>query len=143
MPVKNVGKRRQLEFVSPDGCTTHVPDFPTSRSPAPARRWAASCFDGFLSSKKSHSWPVECVGAAIGRPPAWRSSAFSGKVFSQTNGHGRAMLAPTRVFLQPKKCKPADLLACNFFIPRRGSFSPFPVFYCPASAICSRVMGSS
>ena len=28
MPVKNVGKRRQLEFVSPDGCTTHVPDFP-------------------------------------------------------------------------------------------------------------------
>ena len=27
MPVKNVGKRRQLEFVSPDGCTIHVPDF--------------------------------------------------------------------------------------------------------------------
>ena len=36
-----------------------------------------------------------------------------------------------------------DLPACNFFIPRRGSFSPFPALYCPASAICSRVMGSS
>ena len=37
----------------------------------------------------------------------------------------------------------SQALACNFFIPRRGSFSPFPAFYCPASAICSRVMGSS
>ena len=43
--------------------------------------------------------------------------------FSQTNGHGRAMLAPTSVFLQPeKKLQAGDLSACNFFIPRRGSF---------------------
>ena len=28
MPVKNVGKRRELEFVFSDGCTAHVPDFP-------------------------------------------------------------------------------------------------------------------
>ena len=25
--------------------------------------------------------PVECVGAAIGRPPTYRSNAFSGTVF--------------------------------------------------------------
>ena len=28
--------------------------------------------------KKSHSWPIEYVGATIGRPPTWRSNAFSG-----------------------------------------------------------------
>ena len=39
------------------------------------------------------------VGAAIGHPPTWRSNAFSVEVVSQTNGHGRAMFAPTRVFL--------------------------------------------
>ena len=45
--------------------------------------------------KKSHSRPIEYVGATIGRPPTWRSNAFLGKSFSQANGHGRAMLAPT------------------------------------------------
>ena len=53
------------------------------------------------------------------------------------------MLAPTRVFCSLKKMQASDLLACNFFIPAEGLFSPFPAFYCPASAICSRVMGSS
>ena len=28
--------------------------------------------------KKSHSWPIEYLGATIGRPPTWRSNAFSG-----------------------------------------------------------------
>ena len=31
--------------------------------------------------KKSHSWPIEYVRATIGRPPTWRSNAFSGQVF--------------------------------------------------------------
>ena len=31
--------------------------------------------------KKAHSWPIEYVGASIGRPPTWRSNAFSGYVF--------------------------------------------------------------
>ena len=123
MPVKNVGKRRQLEFVSPDGCTTHVPDFPTSRSPAPARRWAASCFDGFLSSKKSHSWPVECVGAAIGRPPAWRSSAFSGKVFHRQTGTAEQCSPLQEFFCSLKKnCKPAICWLAIFLSPAEGLF---------------------
>ena len=121
-----------------------IRSLPTSRSPAPARRWAASCFDGFLSSKKSHFWPVECVGGGHWPPAGLAQQRVFREGFSQTNGQGRAMLAPTKVFLQPKKkLQAGDLLACNFFIPRRGSFSPFPAFYCPASAICSRVMGSS
>ena len=41
-----------------------------------------------------------CVGATIGRPPAYRSNAFFGTVSCKENGHGRAMLAPTRVFRQ-------------------------------------------
>ena len=50
----------------------------------------------------------------------------------------------TTVFLQPeKKIASRRSAGLQFFIPRRGSFSPFPAFYCPASAICSRVMGSS
>jgi hypothetical protein len=52
----------------------------------------------FSARQKVTFLPVECVGATIGRPPAWRSSAFPGKAFSQPNGHGRAMLAPTKVF---------------------------------------------
>ena len=36
--------------------------------------------------KKSHSWPIECVGATIGRPPTWRSNAFSGKMFHRQTG---------------------------------------------------------
>jgi len=32
----------------------------------------------FRRVKKSHSWPIEYVGATIGRPPTWRSNAFSG-----------------------------------------------------------------
>ena len=115
---------------------------PTSRSPAPARRWAASCFDGFLSSKKSHS----CLLNVQGRPLAARrlgaAARFPGRFF--TGKRARTSNArPYKSFLQPKKMQAGDLLACNFFIPRRGSFSPFPAFYCPASAICSRVMGSS
>ena len=50
--------------------------------------------------KKVHSGLIACVGATIGRPPTYRSNAFSGKVSSKANGHGRAMLAPTRVFRQ-------------------------------------------
>ena len=30
--------------------------------------------------KKSHSCPIECVGATIGRPQTWRSNAFP-KIF--------------------------------------------------------------
>ena len=41
------------------------------------------------------------VGATIGRPPTYRSDAFSGIVSCKANGRGRAMLAPTRVFRQP------------------------------------------
>ena len=50
--------------------------------------------------KKLHFCLVACVGATIGRPPAYRSNAFSGTVSCKANGHGRAMLAPTRVFRQ-------------------------------------------
>ena len=44
------------------------------------------------------------VGATIGRPPTYRSNAFSGIVSCKANGRGRAMLAPTRVFRQPGGC---------------------------------------
>ena len=50
--------------------------------------------------KKMYYCLVACVGATIGRPPAYRSNAFSGTVSCKANGHGRAMLAPTRVFRQ-------------------------------------------
>ena len=50
--------------------------------------------------KKMYFCLVACVGATIGRPPAYRSNAFSGTVSCKANGHGRAMLAPTRVFRQ-------------------------------------------
>ena len=43
---------------------------------------------------------VACVGATIGRPPTYRRNAFSGTVSCKANGHGRAMLAPTKVFRQ-------------------------------------------
>ena len=49
---------------------------------------------------KLHSCLIACVGATIGRPPTYRSNAFSGTVFCKANGHGRAMLAPTSVFRQ-------------------------------------------
>ena len=43
--------------------------------------------------------------------------------FSQTNGHGRAMLAPTRVFLQPEKnCKSAICWLVIFLSPAEGLF---------------------
>ena len=50
--------------------------------------------------KKMYFCLVACVGATIGRPPAYRSNAFSGIVSCKANGHGRAMLAPTRVSRQ-------------------------------------------
>ena len=50
--------------------------------------------------KKMYFCLVACVGATIGRPPAYRSNAFSGTVSCKANGQGRAMLAPTRVFRQ-------------------------------------------
>ena len=56
--------------------------------------------------KKLHSCPIACVGATIGRPSTYRSNAFSGIVSCKANGHGRAMLAPTRVFRQPEKIQP-------------------------------------
>ena len=91
--------------------------------PAPARRWAASCFDEFLSSKKSHSWPVECVGAAIGRPPAWRSSAFSGKVFHRQTGTGEQCSPLQEFFCSLKKnCKPAICRLAIFLSPAEGLF---------------------
>ena len=43
--------------------------------------------------------------------------------FSQTNGHGRAMLAPTRVFCSLKKnCKPAICWLAIFLSPAGGLF---------------------
>ena len=53
-----------------------------------------------LTVKKMYFCLVACVGATIGRPPAYRSNAFSGTVSCKANGQGRAMLAPTRVFRQ-------------------------------------------
>ena len=50
--------------------------------------------------KKLHSCLIAYVGATIGRPPTYRSNAFSGTVSCKANGRGRAMLAPTRVFRQ-------------------------------------------
>ena len=54
--------------------------------------------------KKLHSCLIAYVGATIGRPPTYRSNAFSGTVSCKANGHGRAMLAPTRVFRQSEVC---------------------------------------
>ena len=70
------------------------------------------------------------VGATIGRPPTYRSNAFSGIVSCKANGRGRAMLAPTRVFRQPGGshiCGPAvygkRALMGN---PRAGHARPLP-----------------
>ena len=54
----------------------------------------------YQTVKKLHSCLIACVGATIGRPPTYRSNAFSGIVSCKANGHGRAMLAPTSVFRQ-------------------------------------------
>ena len=54
----------------------------------------------YQTVNKLHSCLIACVGATIGRPPTYRSNAFSGTVFCKANGHGRAMLAPTSVFRQ-------------------------------------------
>ena len=88
--------------------------------------------------KKLHSCPIVCVGATIGRPPTYRSNAFSGMVSCKANGRGRAMLAPTRVFRQPvgramlaptrvflqpeKNCKPAICRLAIFLSPAEGLF---------------------
>ena len=88
--------------------------------------------------KKLHSCPIVCVGATIGRPPTYRSNAFSGIVSCKANGRGRAMLAPTRVFRQPvgramlaptgvflqpeKNCKPAICRLAIFLSPAEGLF---------------------
>ena len=63
------------------------------------------CARGSLSCRKraradTESAPTFFVGATIGRPPAYRRNAFSGTVSCTANGHGRAMLAPTKVFRQ-------------------------------------------
>ena len=52
------------------------------------------------------------VGATIGRPPTYRSNAFSGIVSCKANGRGRAMLAPTRVFRQPENYRVACRDGC-------------------------------
>ena len=41
-----------------------------------------------LHVKKSHSWPIECVGVTIRCPLAWRRNAFSGKAFHRLTGWG-------------------------------------------------------
>ena len=49
-------------------------------------------------------WPIESVGAPIGRPPTWRSNAFSGKGFF-TDKRARASNArPYKSFWQPDRC---------------------------------------
>ena len=55
----------------------------------------------FVGAEKGAFCLIACVGATIGRPPTYRSNAFSGIVSCKANGRGRAMLAPTRVFRQP------------------------------------------
>ena len=78
-----------------DGCCRTPPPPPAGGASSQAKGpWGRP-------SKKLHSCPIACVGATIGRPPTYRSNAFSGIVFLQgANGRGRAMLAPTRVFRQ-------------------------------------------
>ena len=78
--------------------------WPPLRGGSARRRWGrelCGCpkYFGFRLSKNVFCL-VACVGATIGRPPAYRSNAFSGTVSCKANGHGRAMLAPTRVFRQ-------------------------------------------
>ena len=64
----------------------------------------------FQTVKKLHSCLIAYVGATIGRPPTYRSNAFSGTVFCKANGHGRAMLAPTRVFRQSEFYLPISFI---------------------------------
>ena len=71
--------------------------------PPPLR--GTSLAEGGQTVKKLHSCLIAYVGATIGRPPAYRGNAFSGTVSCKANGHGRAMLAPTRVFRQSEVCK--------------------------------------
>ena len=75
----------------------------------------------FQTVKKLHSCLIAYVGATIGRPPTYRSNAFSGTVFCKANGHGRAMLAPTRVFRQSEFHLPISFMV-KWFISISSSF---------------------
>ena len=59
---------------------------------------ALSLPEGCSFVKKHLLCLIENVGANIVRPPTWRSNAFLGKASRKTNGHGRAVLAPTMHF---------------------------------------------
>ena len=68
------------------------------------------------------------VGATIGRPLTYRSNAFSGIVSCKANGHGRAMLAPTRVFRQSgaNMVRPGHMAAVIMF-PGRCKHRPLHI----------------
>ena len=78
----------------------------------------------FFPPKKSHSCLLNVQGRPLAPANLPQQRVFR-EGFSQTNGHGRAMLAPTRVFLQPeKKLQAGDLPACNFSLSKNPIIKP-------------------
>ena len=49
--------------------------------------------------EKTHSWSIKYVGATIGRPPTWRSNAFSGYVFFTGKRARESNARPYKSFL--------------------------------------------
>ncbi len=77
--------------------------------------------------KKLHSCLIACVGATIGRPSTYRSNAFSGIVSCKANGHGRAMLAPTRVFRQSEHFNRPEAVGHLYKTHFENRSSPLPI----------------
>ena len=79
--------------------------------------------------QKAPSWPIECVGATIGRPPTWRSDAFPGRLFHRQTGTGE-QCSPLQEFFDSLCraasaallfCKCACLPACARMLRQRGN----------------------
>ena len=52
-------------------------------------------------------WPIESVGATIGRPPTWRSNAFSGKGFFTDKRAGASNARPYISCRAHMECAPS------------------------------------
>ena len=69
----------------------------------------------FLLDSKEVPWPIEGVGATIGRPPTWRSNAFSGKAFFADKRAGASNARPYKSFMTAcgEHGLPASLIQCR------------------------------
>ena len=79
--------------------------------------------------QKAPFWPIEGVGATIGRPPTWHSDAFPGRLFHRQTGTGE-QCSPLQEFFDSLCraasaallfCKCARLPACARMLRQRGT----------------------